>query len=374
MAEWHEDEPVEAQKKGGLPGWLVLLVLVLFLLGTVYGRTSSATNNPAQTASTPASALALVTITPSLTPSLTPTPQDTPTLMPTATHTSTPVPTSTNTPTSTPTNTPIPPSPDPLIPSPTNSPTPPPPPLPTPNGVYSWTLKVPILMYHYISVPPDGANKYRVNLSVEPDRFRAQMQYLADSGYTTIDLYDLSRAITNKEELPDKPIILTFDDGYKDIYENAWPIMQEFGFTGTFFIPTEFIDIGYKPYMTWEMLEELAAAGNRLEPHSRSHPDLRGLSRDALIWQMLGPQETIAAHTGANPRFFSYPSGQYDENTIQLLKELDFWGAVTTQGGAWHGFKDRYEWTRVRIWHDMPMDVFADRVDLKGTVGGKYPP
>lgn len=229
-------------------------------------------------------------------------------------------------------------------------------------------------MYHYISVPPDGADKYRVNLSVEPNQFRAQMQYLADNGYTTIDLYDLSRAITNKETLPEKPIILTFDDGYKDIYQNAYPAMQEFGFTSTLFIPTEFIDLSYEPYMTWDMLEEMAAAGHRLEPHSRSHPDIRGLSRDALIWQMLGPQETIAAHVGYKPRFFGYPSGRYDENAIQLLKELDFWGAVTTQGGTWHGFEDRYEWTRVRIWHNMPMDVFADRVDLDGTIGGKYPP
>ncbi|HFQ94514.1 MAG TPA: polysaccharide deacetylase family protein [Anaerolineae bacterium] len=369
MAEWHEDDSIEARRKGGLPGWIVLLALVLFLLGAVYGRTSSATNPTPQTTSVPAAAL--VTITPSLTPSLTPTLQDTPTLMPTATNTHTPIPTPTHTPTSTPTNTPAA-----AAPLPPGSPTPLPttPPLPTPNGVYSWTLKVPILMYHYISVPPEGADKYRVNLSVEPDRFREQMQYLADNGYTTIDLYDLIRAITNKEDLPDKPIILTFDDGYKDIYENAWPIMQEFGFTGTFFIPTEFIDIGYEPYMTWEMLEELAANGNRIEPHSRSHPDLRGLSREALIWQMLGPQETIAAHTGYRPRFFGYPSGRYDEDTIQLLKELDFWGAVTTQGGTWHGFEDRYEWTRVRIWHGMPMDVFADRVDLNGTIGGKFPP
>lgn len=368
MAEWHEDEPIEARKKGGLPGWVVLLVLVLFLLGAVYGRTSSATDNIPQTASTPASALALITITPSLTPSLTPTPQDTPTLIPTATHTNTPIPTPTNTPTHTPTATAV--LLQPIIPTETAVP----PPLPTPNGVYSWTLKVPILMYHYISVPPEGADKYRVNLSVEPDRFRAQMQYLVDNGYTTIDLYDLIRAITNNEDLPDKPIILTFDDGYKDNYENAWPIMQEFGFTGTFFIPTEFIDYDYEAYMSWEMLEELAVNGNRLEPHSRSHPNLRGLSREALIWQMLGPRETLAAHTGYKSRFFSYPSGRYDEDTTQLLKELDFWGAVTTQGGTWHGFEDRYEWTRMRIWHGMPMDVFADRVDLNGTISGHFPP
>ena len=226
-------------------------------------------------------------------------------------------------------------------------------------------------MYHYISVPPEDADKYRINLSVPPETFRAQMQYLADNGYTTIDLYDLSRAIVDKQDLPEKPIILTFDDGYLDNYENAYPILEEVGFKGTFFIPTEFIDFGREGYMNWAQIEEMSAKGHRMEPHSRTHPDLRDRRREFLIWEILGPIETLEAHIGYKPRYFSYPAGRYDEKVINLLQELDMWGAVTTMGGTWHGFADRYEWTRVRIAYGHSMQDFIDRVELKDTVGGK---
>ncbi len=226
-------------------------------------------------------------------------------------------------------------------------------------------------MYHYISIPPEDADEYRINLSVPPETFRIQMEYLYYNGYTTIDLYDLSRAIAGKQELPAKPIILTFDDGYLDNYENAYPVLQEFGFKGTFFIPTEFIDLGREGYMTWPIIEEMAANGHRFEPHSRTHPDLRNRRHDFLIWEILGPQETLAAHIGYTPRYFAYPSGRYDDKVMQTLQELNFWGAVTTMGGTWHGFEDRYEWTRVRIAYGHSMQDFIDRVELKDTVGGK---
>ena len=302
-----------------------------------------------------------------------PTITNSPTASHTPTQTNTPLPTNTVPPTETqpwPTITPA----DTAVPTDTPTPTftpTAPPPLPTPSEVYSWTLKVPILMYHYVSIPPEDADKYRINLSVPPETFRAQMQYLADNGYTTIDLYDLSRAIVDKQDLPEKPIILTFDDGYLDNYENAYPILEEFGFKGTFFIPTEFIDFGREGYMNWEQIEEMSVKGHRMEPHSRTHPDLRDRRREFLIWEILGPIETLEAHIGYKPRYFSYPAGRYDEKVITMLQELDMWGAVTTMGGTWHGFEDRFEWTRVRIAYGHSMQDFVDRVELKDTVGGK---
>ena len=250
----------------------------------------------------------------------------------------------------------------PTEPPPTPTPTATPLPLPTPVGTYSLTLKVPILMYHYISDPPEEADEYREDLSVTPGEFRKQMQYLAENGFNTIDFYTLSRAITGKAPLPPRPVILTFDDGYLDHYENAFPIMQEFGFTGTFFIITGYVDAGNPNHMTWPMIEEMAAAGMRMESHSKSHPDLRGASREELVWQILGSQETLAAHIGYTPRYFCYPGGRYDEETIAVLQELDFWGAVTTAGGKWHGFDDRYEWTRLRMRYTTSLPVFADMV------------
>jgi peptidoglycan/xylan/chitin deacetylase (PgdA/CDA1 family) len=246
--------------------------------------------------------------------------------------------------------------------------------MPTPMGVYSWTLKVPILMYHYISKPPEDADEYRTDLSVTPDQFREQLSYLKDNGYTTIDLYDLSQAIVSQIELPEKPIILTFDDGYLDNYENAFPVLQEFGYEGTFFVVTEFIDKQREGYMTWAMVEEMARSGMRMESHSRTHPDLRGISRERLIWEILGSQETLAAHIGYIPRYFCHPGGWYDEATIQMLQELNFWGATTTQNGSWHGFDDRFEWRRVRIRNTTSLDEFARLVDLEGTISGKTPP
>lgn len=246
-------------------------------------------------------------------------------------------------------------------------------PLPTPSGIYSWTLKVPILMYHYISEPPADADEYRVDLSVAPDQFREQMAYLRDSGYTPIDFYSLTTAIVGYTELPDKPVILTFDDGYIDNYENAYPILEEFGFKATFFIISEFIDQGQEGYMNWPMIEELARAGHRIESHSRTHPDLTEKDRDDLIWQILGAQETIAAHVGYRPRYFCYPGGDYNDETIQVLRELDYWGALTTTNGSYHGFNDRFEWSRIRIHNFTPLNEFEHLVDLEGTLRGKPP-
>ena len=260
----------------------------------------------------------------------------------------------------------------PLLPtvSPTVTPVPP---LPTPQGVYSWTLKVPILMYHYISVPPPGADPYRTDLSVTPDEFRRQMAYLAENGYETVDLYDLSLAITAKKELPPKPVVITMDDGYRDNYEYAFPILKEFGQKATFFVVTQPIDENHPDYMTWSMVEEMAAAGMRIEPHSKTHPDLRGQHRDYVIYEILGAQESIAARVGYTPRYFCYPGGSYDETTLAVLQELNFWGAVTTTHGEWHGFDDRFEWRRMRMRNTTDLDEFQKLIDPAGTVAGKFP-
>lgn len=236
-------------------------------------------------------------------------------------------------------------------------------PLPTPFESYSWTLEVPILMYHYISIPPEGADKYRMDLSVSPDNFREQMQYLFDNGYKTVSLYDLSLAITNKSQLPERPVIITIDDGYRDNYENAFPILREMGFNASFFVATEFIDREDPNYMTWPMIEEMASAGMSFEPHSKTHPDLTEHDRDFIIWEVLGSRETLQAHIGYRPNYFAYPSGRFNEEVLEIMAELDFWGAVTTEAGIWHGFDNRYEWPRLRVRNITTIEEFADLLE-----------
>ncbi len=202
-------------------------------------------------------------------------------------------------------------------------------------------------------------------------QFREQMAYLADNGFETVDFYDLSLAITDKRELPEKPVIISVDDGYRDNYENAFPILQEYGLSATFFIVTQPIDDGNETYMTWEMVEEMANAGMRIEPHSKTHADLTVHDREYVIFEILGSQETIAAHIGQTPRYFCYPGGRYDETTLEVLSDLDFWGAVTTATGKWHGYNERFEWARLRLRNTTTITEFADLVNLEGTESGK---
>jgi len=204
-------------------------------------------------------------------------------------------------------------------------------------------------MYHYISEPPEDADVYRLNLSVPPDAFADHLAFLSAAGYTTIDLYHLLDALTWGRPLPERPIIITLDDGYRDHYENAFPLLREYGFTATFFVLTEPMDHSSDRYLTWSQLEEMAAAGMRFEPHSRTHPDLRNSDHDFLVWEILGSVQAIQGHTGRYPRFFAYPSGQYNEAVIDFLKEINLWGAVTTQTGSYHVWGDRFELRRLRV-------------------------
>ena len=264
---------------------------------------------------------------------------DTPTATPTASPTATSSPTPTITPTS------------------TQTPTPAPTPGPTPDGQFR-SVRVPILMYHYISIPPADADAYRRDLSLPPDVFQQHLDFLKEQGYTTIYLQDLISYLQRGDPpLPEKPIVLTFDDGYRDNYENAFPALRDRGMVGTFFIITDFADQAatdpnYARYATWDHLREMDKAGMEIGSHSRNHPDLKGKDDDFLVWQALGSSQTIEANLGKKPRVLAYPSGSYDENVIRVFRAAGFWGAVTTQPGVEHDNQHLFELKRLRISHD----------------------
>lgn len=205
-------------------------------------------------------------------------------------------------------------------------------------------------MYHYISNPPADADVYRRDLSVTPERFAEHLSYLREAGYSPVTLDDLLYALTVGRSLPDKPIILTFDDGYTDNYEHAFPILREHGFAGTFFIMTDLVTDRAEGYMTWPQVEEMAAAGQRFGSHGRQdHRSLSGRSVDYLVWAALGSKEAIEAHLGYHPRWVAYPAGEYDDQTIAVFRSAGFWGGLTIQQGAEHSLDQIFELRRVRV-------------------------
>ena len=331
-AYWHPGESSQDFEESGLS---VIARIVGF---------STPTFTPTHTASP----------SPTATSTHTPTPTDTPTATATPTVTPSPTPTATHTPTSTPTATPT------FTPTPTHTPTPL---LPTPDGVER-QVRVPILMYHHVEQAPPYADAIRQDLSVSPENFEDQLAYLRQEGYESITLNDLALHLTMGMALPPKPIILTFDDGYANAYTNAFPLLQRYGFVGTFFVISEPVDAGDPSFLSWAEVEEMYAAGMRFEPHSYNHPDLRNGSFDFVVFQVLAPKEAIEARTGEPCRFFAYPAGRYDQFVIDVLRSADFWGAVLTEQGATHTADDLFTLRRVRVRGGDSLSDFARRLNL----------
>jgi peptidoglycan/xylan/chitin deacetylase (PgdA/CDA1 family) len=220
---------------------------------------------------------------------------------------------------------------------------------PTPDG-NARSAHVPILMYHYLSVPPVDADAYRLDLSVTPDLFAAQLDAMQQAGYTTISLYDLVDYLTEgTPTLPDKPVIITFDDGYRDNYTHAFPLLRDRGLIATFFIVTDFINNQQPEYLTWDMVREMYAAGMSIEGHGRNHVSLANRDTDYLVWQALGTYESIEHEVGVRPHFICYPAGEYDQQTTDIFRSANYWGGITTQQGATQRSDDLFEMKRVRV-------------------------
>ena len=235
-------------------------------------------------------------------------------------------------------------------------------PTPTPVALPD-QARVPIFMYHYVSELPPNPDVYRRDLTLAPEKFEAQLQHLANEGYHTITLSDLYLHLKQGYPLPEKPVALTFDDGYRDAYEVVFPLLLEYGFTGTFFVLATPAHFESSDYLTWAQMKEMADAGMEIQSHGRDHADLRGRSYDYLVYQTVGIQEAIQYHTGQLPRFFCYPSGQYDADVIAVLESAGYWGAVTTAWGKTHTQDNLFEMPRVRIRGSDTLESFIDKLE-----------
>ncbi len=221
-----------------------------------------------------------------------------------------------------------------------------------------WKVPVPILMYHYIRPSPGPSDPVGEDLSVSPRMFAAQMQYLASHGYHPITLAQLALARAHRFALPPRPIVLSFDDGYRDFYTTAWPILRRHHFASVLFVITS--RVGWPLYVTWEQLEWMERSGLvEVGDHTVHHDDLPSLTYSEARAEILDARRAIEQHLRHPAVSFSYPGGRYDSQDVQILRGAGFRVAVTTIYGYAEPTDDPLLLPRVRIHGSTSLDGFA---------------
>ena len=218
-------------------------------------------------------------------------------------------------------------------------------------------MKIPILFYHKINYPHPEA-KIR-ELYVTPENFQRQMRYLKWRGYKPITLCKLVNGLNLKEQLPSKPIVLTFDDGYEDNYTYAFPVLKKLGFTATVFLITR--DIGSssgwsdseetvkEPLLSWDKIKEMSDYGIDFQSHTHTHPSLIKLDKKRIKEEILTSKEIIEQKLKKKVDFLCYPYGHFNSQIKQILKEAGYKGAVTTKRGIVKEPDDLYSLKRIGI-------------------------
>lgn len=204
---------------------------------------------------------------------------------------------------------------------------------------------VPILMYHVIADPPRSAPF--PDLYVSPEELRAQVRWLSQAGYSAVTLGRVVDAWNGRATLPARPIVLSFDDGYRSHLTAALPILAQRGWPGVLNLDVS----NLRP--SWGIsaagVRKLLAAGWEVDAHSLTHADLRVLSGAALAREVAGSRRAIRTLFGVTPRFFCYPAGRFDAEAVKAVEAAGFEAATTTEFGLAAPTARRFTLARVRV-------------------------
>lgn len=221
---------------------------------------------------------------------------------------------------------------------------------------------VPILMYHNVR-PIDFAttNAFVSSLTLPPTQFENQLRYLKERGFASVSLRDVADHLAGRRQLPPRPVVLTFDDGFENNHRYAAPLLKTYGFTGTFFVITSLV--GGAERMTWKQVSDLAAGGNEIGSHTMTHPDLSASSAASRVKELVGSKEALERALGGNVVALSYPSGAYNADTIDAATRAGYVVAVTTRYGAVLQGGKPMELPRIRVQGTDELPTFRWRIE-----------
>lgn len=180
----------------------------------------------------------------------------------------------------------------------------------------------PVLVYHHIAPNPNNSQHY-----VSPEIFEQQMGWLKNNNYNVITYKQLYEALTASSTLPTNPVVITFDDGNKDQYENAFPILKKYNYTAMFFIET--ITIGKSQWMSFDMMRELLDAGMEIGSHTVTHYNLPKQNLDTIKSELTKSKQVLEENLNIPIDFFAYPNGTYSQLIIEELMTAGYKSATT---------------------------------------------
>jgi peptidoglycan/xylan/chitin deacetylase (PgdA/CDA1 family) len=226
--------------------------------------------------------------------------------------------------------------------------------------------RVPILMYHAVSTSPNDATR---ELSVAPEAFAEQMALIGDLGRTPVRTADLAARWRSGRPLPERPVLITFDDGYEGVHRHALPVLAKHGFAATVFVSTGWLkgphDMGggLDTMLDWDQVRELAGADVEIGGHSHTHPQLDQLPDDQLRSELILCKEIISDRLGSVPASFAYPYGYSSRRVREAVRETGYDQALAVNNGLARRRQGPYALTRLTVRRTTSIEEFGRMVE-----------
>ena len=190
---------------------------------------------------------------------------------------------------------------------------------------------IPVLMFHSIQAAEKGNTAI-----IPPEKFKEDMDYLKENGYYTLTLDEAYSFLSENKPVPEKSVVITFDDGYENNYTTAYPILKELNFKATIFVITSYIDTN-PAFMKSAQLRELDKNGIAIESHTITHPEaLMKLTYQEQLQELKGSKEALEGMLSKQVNYLAYPYGvmgvNIDKNTVKAAQEAGYKLAFTTDG------------------------------------------
>jgi|GEM_PF-1086220 len=228
------------------------------------------------------------------------------------------------------------------------------PPQITTTTTQTWPVRrVPILMYHLIRVASSTEPHMEEVMSVSPELFKQEMEWLKSSDYQAVTFDDFVAYASSIAPLPPKPIIISFDDSTESQFKEAYPVLKNLGIKATFFVITDYLGVK-KNSMTWDQVRELDRNGMTIGSHTRTHPYVNRLKDMKKVWdEVVGSKQIIEKNLGHAITTFAYPWGGYDQYLEKLCRDAGYTSARGAQKGIASTTDNRYTLKAITVSGDL---------------------